>query len=121
MIFLENKTDSISYFFEWELFVGLLIDFTIGFAVFMTEIQTDVFCIFDESLLLLDEEICILSHAFISFLNLASLGTIDMALSNEIGVFEMLIGFFEVEKLALNVEGSHLDISERYYLNLNQI
>lgn len=74
----------------------------------MCEIRADTLCIFDKSLFFLHEKIGILSHAFIDFLLRVSILFVLLWMSDEVRVVEMLINFFEVKELALNVKCSHL-------------
>lgn len=76
--------------------------------MFMRKISADTLCIFDKSLFFLYEEIGILGHAFIDFLLRVSIFFVMLWLPYEVRVLEVLIDFFEVEELALNVECSHL-------------
>jgi hypothetical protein len=81
-------------------------------TVLVDEVKTDVFCVFDEGLLLLHEEVSVLGHPFIdvllcTFIKLSA-GFISCSGSGEAGVLEMLIGLFEIEELAFYVEGSHV-------------
>lgn len=74
----------------------------------MCEVDTDTFRISNKSLFFLYKQICILSHTFVDLLWFVGIFFVQVCLSDEVGVVEVLINFFEVEELALNVECSHL-------------
>lgn len=114
MILLEDKAYPIPDLIEGKVLKGLLIDFRVEFAVLMHEIETNVFGIFDEGLLLLDEKVGVLSHAFVDILR-AGVGVFsNSSFTYKTGILEMLVGFFEVEELALEIKGCHLYISTTY-------
>ncbi len=78
----------------------------------MSKIQGHTLNIFDKYIFFLDKQISILGHALIDILallnNLAI--TPDNTNANEYIILEMLISFFKIEKLGLNVKGSHANI-----------
>lgn len=83
----------------------------------MHKIEADVLGIFDEGLFFLDEEVGVLGHAFVDILGVGVRVLPDGAFANEAGILEVLVGFFEIEELALEVKGCHLYIIEAICLN----
>jgi hypothetical protein len=111
LVFLKDEADAVPNFVEWKFVEGLLLDSGHGFTVFMQEIETDILRIFREGLLLLHEEVGVLCHALVDvFLVPLGLRGTNSTVSPQVGVLKMLVGFLEVEELALDVERSHGDI-----------
>lgn len=69
--------------------------------MFVGEIQTDIFYVFDDCFLFLHEQIGVLSHALVDFLRggmcwISGRVFSYYAFSGEVGILEVLIGAFEV-------------------------
>ena len=80
--------------------------------MFMQKVKTNVLGIFGECLLFLNKEIGVLGHTFIYILRFSLIHTGcsfigDDTASGEMRILKVLICFFEIEELALNVEGGH--------------
>ena len=80
--------------------------------MFVEKVKTNILGIFNESLFFLNEEISVLSHTLIDILRFALLHSRccfigDNPIASEMDILKVLIGFFEVEELALDVEGGH--------------
>ena len=117
MILLEDKAYPVSDFVEREFVKGFHVYLRVRLAVFMHKVDTDVLCIFDESLFFLNKQVGVLGHALIDLLRVRSLRNILTIFSNcatpyETGVLEVLVGLFEVKELALQIERSHKNIMD---------
>ena len=76
----------------------------------MREVGGHVFDIFDEYSLFLNKEVGVLSHALINIIFLF-IWIDNHSFSEKILILKSLVVFFEIQKLGLDIKGSHFDLN----------